>query len=247
MIQIDGHVNLGKGRYKNQDAETILRNMEENQIDQSVLCPVEEYLTVYNREGNQMIKEACRQYPEQFYGFAVANPWYGEEAVRLLTQAFEDGLNGAFFVSSLQGFLINDPIVDPLIEVCRQYKKPVYFHTGTPAFALPLQLAYLARRFPDVNFIMGHCGANDFVYDIDASMYQTRNLYLETSLNYCETIYKVVKQYPDRVIFGSDAPRSPLSFELEKTKKASADPLVMEQVMGGNLLRILKGDECGDH
>ncbi len=243
MLRIDAHVNLGNGRYKKQDIATILKGMEDNGIDRCVLCPVEEYLTVYNGEGNRMLTEACRQYPDRFYGFAVANPWYGERAVRMLTEAFEAGLHGAFFVSSLQGFSIDDDIVDPLMEVCRRYGRPVYFHTATPAFALPLQLAYLARRFPEVDFIMGHCGANDFVYDIDASMYKTPNLYLETSLSYCETIYRVVEQYPDRVIFGSDAPRSPQGFELGKVLKSTGDASVMENVLSGNLLRILKGGD----
>ena len=241
MLCIDAHVNLGNGRYKKQDVTTILKEMDVNRVDRCVLCPVEEYLTVYNREGNRMLAETCRKYPDKFYGFAVANPWYGEQAVEILTEAFEEGLHGAFFVSSLQGFSIDDAIVDPLIELCRKYGKPVYFHTATPAFALPLQLAYLARRFPDVNFIMGHCGANDFVYDIDASMYKTPNLYLETSLSYCETIYRVVEQYPERVIFGSDSPRSPQGFELGKVLKSTTDATVMEGVLGGNIFRILKG------
>lgn len=240
MLRIDGLANLGKGRYKRQSAEDILRNMQAAGIDKSMLCPVEEFVTVYNREGNEIIAAACREYSDRFYGYAVANPWYGEEAVKTLTEAFEAGLHGAFFVSSLQGFSINDPIVDPLIEVCRRYRRPAYFHTGTPCLALPLQLAYLARRFPEVDFIMGHCGANDFVYDIDASMLRTPNLYLETSLNYCETIYKVIADYPDRVIFGSDCPRSPLAFELEKVLGANVQPAVLEAVLGGNLLNILK-------
>ena len=243
MLRIDAHVNLGNGRYKKQDISAILKDMETNGIDRCVLCPVEEYLTVYNKEGNEMILDACQAHPEKFYGFAVANPWYGERAVETLAKAFEAGLHGAFFVSSLQGFSIDDEIVDPLMEVCRRYEKPVYFHTATPAFALPLQLAYLARRFPDVDFIMGHCGANDFVYDIDASMYRTPNLYLETSLSYCETIYKVVEQYPDRVIFGSDSPRSPQGFELGKVLKSTDNAAVMEGVLGGNVLRILKGGD----
>ena len=242
MQVIDAHVNLGIGRYKKQDIAAILSGMEENGVDRCVLCPVEEYVTVYNREGNEMLVKACCEYPDKFYGFAVANPWYGERAAKLLTEAFEAGLHGAFFVSSLQGFSIDDHIVDPLIEVCRRYRRPAYFHTATPAFALPLQLAYLARRFPDVNFIMGHCGANDFVYDIDASMYKTPNLYLETSLNYCETIYRVIRDYPDRVICGSDAPRSPQKFELGKVQKADAGPDVMDGVLGGNILQIIEGE-----
>ena len=241
MMRIDGLVNLGDGIYKKQDVKAILREMDANGIDRSVLCPVEEYVTVYNREGNELVAKACRENPGKFYGYAVANPWYGKKAAETLADAFENGLHAALFVSSLQGFTICDPMVDPLIEVCRKYRKPAYVHTGTPSFALPLQLCYLARRFPDVNFIMGHCGANDFVYDIDASMRGMENLYLETSLNYCETIFKVVEDYPDRVIFGSDSPRSPLEFELGKALKASEDPDVMEKFLGGNLLRILEG------
>lgn len=246
MIKIDGHVNLGDGIYKKQNVKTILKNMDACGIDKSVLCPVEEYVTVYNREGNEMIAQACKEHPDRFYGFAVANPWYGKKAVETLQSAFESGLHGAFFVSSLQGFSIDDRIVDPLIELCEEYRRPVYFHTGTPAFALPMQLNYLARRFPKVNFIMGHCGANDFVYDIDPAMFHVNNIYLETSLNYCETIFGVVEKYPERVIFGSDSPRSPVEFEMDKVLRSSTDPAVMSNLLGGNLLRILGGVE-NDH
>lgn len=241
MMRIDGHVYLGNGRYRQQDVPAILRNMEEAGIDKSVLFPVEEYLTVYNREGNELVLKACREHPESFYGFAVANPWYGGRAAEILKEAFESGLHGAYFNSALQGFTINDPIVDPLIEICETYRRPAYFHTGTPAFALPLQLAYLARRFPKVDFIMGHSGANDFGYDIDASMLNTPNLYLDTSLNYFGSIYNLVARYPDRVIFGSDAPRSPVAFELDKASRSSEDPHVLDNVLGGNLRRILEG------
>ena len=241
-MKIDSHAYIGNGIYKKQTAEDILRDMDRVGIDKSVLVPVEEFITVYNEEGNRMILSEKNAHPDRFYGFAAVNPWYGKKAEEILVKAFEEGLDGAFFVSSVQGFSINDPLVDPLMEICAKYKKPVYFHTGTPAFALPLQLAYLARRHRDVNFIMGHSGANDFVYDIDASMKDTGNLYLDTSLNYCETIFRIVKDYPDRVIFGSESPRSPLEFEYSKAARSADDPAVLEKVFSGNLLRIMEGD-----
>lgn len=240
-MRIDCAVSLGKGRYRNQDIESILRAMDANAIDRCFLYPVEEYIAVENAKGNELIHTAIKSHPDRFFGYAVANPWFGKKAVDCLEKAFDLGFHGAYFVSSLQGFSINDPIIDPLIEACEKHKRPVYFHTGTPAFALPLQLAYLARRFTSVNFIMGHCGANDFVYDIDASMYKTDNIYLETSLCYCETISSVVNKYPDRVVFGSDSPRSPQHFELDKALSASDDPFVLKQFLGGNIRRLLEG------
>ncbi|MBQ1317137.1 MAG: amidohydrolase family protein [Lachnospiraceae bacterium] len=241
-MRIDGHTYLGEGRYKKQTVEKILADMACSGIDRSVLAPIEEDITVYNREGNERLLAAKEAHPDKFYAFACANPWYGEQAEKTLRDAFCAGMDGVFFVSSVQGFSINDPIVDPLIAICEEFGKPAYFHTATPAFALPLQLTYLARRFPKVNFIMGHAGANDFVYDVPASMRGMHNIYLDTSLNYCESITGIVRDYPERVVFGSDSPRSPLAFELDKAERATDDPAVKDLVLGGNMLRILGGE-----
>jgi predicted TIM-barrel fold metal-dependent hydrolase len=241
MIIIDAHCFVGNGRYKKQTAAQLLAAMENTGVEKAAICPVEEYSTVDNEEGNRQIAGLCRQYPDRFYGFAAANPWYGPKAEETLIRALDDGLNGVFFDSSLQGFSINDEISDPLMELCREYKAPAYFHTGTPAFALPLQLRYLALRHPKVNFIMGHMGANDFVSDIVPAMYQIENLYLETSMNLTCTLQDVLKNYPDRMIFGSASPRSHLDYELFKLRQACTDDTILEKVCGTNFQRIVGG------
>jgi predicted TIM-barrel fold metal-dependent hydrolase len=241
MIIVDTHCFLGDGRYKKQTVDQLFVAMEKAGVARAVICPVEEYTTVDNREGNRQIADLCWRYPDSLYGFAAANPWYGSKAVEILARALGDGLNGVFFDSSIQGFAINDELVDPLMELCREYNVPAYFHTGTPAFALPLQLRYLALRHPKVNFIMGHMGANDFVNDITPAMYHIENLYLETSMNLTCTLQDVLKKYPDRVIFGSASPRSPLEYELSKLRQASSDDAILEKACGANFQRIVGG------
>lgn len=242
MKIIDALCFVGNGRYKKQTEEALLKALEQTDTACAAIAPVEEYTVVNNAEGNRSTLSLCRKHG--WYGYAVANPWYGDKAAELLRDALEEGLNGVYFDSSIQGFTINDEIVNPLIEVCAGYHVPVYFHTGTPAFALPLQLRCLALRYPEVNFIMGHMGANDFISDVAPSMYRLENLYLETSMNLTCTLQDMLEKYPQRVIFGSASPRSPLEYELFKLREAAdGKDRVLEQACAGNFERILGGQK----
>ncbi len=240
MRIVDALCFVGNGRYKQQTPEKLQSGMEQAGIACAAVAPVEEYIVVNNEEGNRRTRALCQKHG--WYGYAVANPWYGGRAVELLKDALEDGLNAVYFDSSIQGFTINDEIVNPLIEVCAKYRVPAYFHTGTPAFALPLQLRYLALRYPEVNFIMGHMGANDFISDVTPAMYQMKNLYLETSMNLTCTLQDMLKQYPQRVIFGSASPRSVPEYELFKLREAADSKAEMlKWACQENFERILGG------
>jgi len=100
----------------------------------------------------------------------------------------------------------------------------------------------LAREFPDLNFIMGHMGAYDFVSDYPRAIEGLRNIYLDTSLTLSNFIKAAVATAgADRVIFGSDAPRSTQKFELENVLRALDDPEVLDQVLYRNINRLLGG------
>jgi len=232
---------IGNGIYKKQSEEVLLDRMDEFGVEKSVIAPVEEYVTVYNDEGNRCILNACERHPDRFLGYAVANPWYGKRAIDSLRAALKSGLSAVYFESSLQGFTISDEIVDPLIEVCAEFDAPVYFHTGTPAFALPFQLHYLALRFPAVRFMMGHCGANDFVADSLPSLYKRDNIWLESSLTLTVTMYSCFCDAPDRYVFGSSTPRSDLGHELEKIRAACDDKEKLEKALSLNLEQVFGG------
>lgn len=241
MNHYDALAFVGDGVYQKQSAETLLAAMDRHGIQKTLIAPTEEAVTVFNEAGNTEIQRLVREFPDRFLGYAVANPWYGAQAVQCLRRALDGGLAAVYFDSSIQGFTISDALVDPLIEVCQAYDVPAYFHTGTPAFALPMQLHYLARRHPKVRFIMGHCGANDFAGDALPALYERDNIWLETSMTLTVTQLGILEAAPDRVIFGSATPRSDLAHEQNKLRATRCSQAVLDRVLSENLRQLLGG------
>jgi len=245
---IDAHVHVGHGREKKLGVDELLAQMDRYGVGRAVICPVEEESVVENRAGNDHILAAVQAHPDRLVGFAVANPWYGQAAVEELRRAVGEGLRGLKLKSSIQGFRLSDEWIDPLIAAAAEFKLPVYCHTGTGNFAMPFQLAELARRFPDAPFIMGHGGAGgdyNYYFDVVPVMELATNIYLETSKNTPSGVHRCVRAHPEwagRILFGSNLPAASYSYELSKMSMAleGQDPDVQEATMGGNMSRLLQ-------
>jgi predicted TIM-barrel fold metal-dependent hydrolase len=238
---VDAHCSLGQGRYIQQTPEQLLAQMDRAGVARAVVGPVHEHITVYNREGNDEILAAVRSYPERLIGFATANPWYGEKAVNELSRSLAAGLCGLVLNSALQGYFIHDELVHPLIRVAAGFCVPVYFHTATPIYALPFQLAELARVFPQVDFIMGHMAAADFWTDAVIAARQSDNIYIETSFRSgVATIQGAVAALgAGRILFGSSSPESDPDVEIGKIHLLDLPPEAEQLILGGNILRLL--------
>jgi predicted TIM-barrel fold metal-dependent hydrolase len=238
---IDAHAHVGHGRYKSLSGKELLRQMDEYGIDRAIICPVEEHITVFNRQGNDDILAQVRQYPDRFTGFAVANPWFGREAVDELERALEEGLRGLKLHPVIQGFSMNDAIVYPLIEVAAHHRVPVYAHTGTAHFGEPFKLVELARRYPQVIFIMGHSASSDFWSDLALCHEFAPNILYETSRNGPSKYTNLVKNIGvDYIVFGSNAPESLYPLELASFQDMIPSPGDLEKILGLNMQRALR-------
>ena len=152
-----------------------------------------------------------------------------------LERSLDAGLCGLKLNSHLQGFVLSDPIVHPLVVTCRKRSVPLYAHTGTPITAEPFQLAELARTFPEVTMVMGHMGYTDFWYDAVPAALQADNIYLETSLIDIMNISKAIERVgAQRILFGSDYPESDLSLELEKMAMIEMSDEARAKILGEN-------------
>lgn len=243
MTVIDGHIVVDHGA----TATDVLGAMDEAAIGVSLLSPADDEIAVRNREGNDRILALTRADPDRLHAYAVASPWYGAGAVRELDRALSAGARAVKVNSALQGFLLLDAIIDPLITVARDHGVPVYAHTGTPVHALPLQLAELACRFPEVPFIMGRSGRTDFRGDAPTALDLAPNLYADTSHDYGVTgltnMYRTVGA--DRMIFCSD---HPYAMRAEGLHAVAGVPLSEDErasVLGGNLSRLLTSQRGG--
>ncbi len=222
--------------------DDLLVEMDAWDVSHALLSPPDEFIAVYNREGNRQIVDITRLHPDRVSGLAVANPWYGEMGAEFLREAFRGGLAGLYVHAGRQGFHLTDAIIDPLIEVCIEFKKNVYCYTGTPVCCEPFQLAELARRHPDVLFVLGHSAWSDFAgYDVVPAARQAPNMFIETSCS----IGGMVRQWindlgADRVMFGSAYPRSRYKYEVEKITELDLRPDIYTKLMRTNAEHVWK-------
>ncbi|NTW43291.1 MAG: amidohydrolase family protein [Anaerolineaceae bacterium] len=239
-VIVDCHCHVGVGHDYQQTVEHQISEMDTFGIDRAVICPVDRFIAVDNREGNDFVLEVAQRHPERFYAFATANPWYGAKALTELRRAFDQGARGIKLHPSLQGFLLCDDLVYPIIELAGEKNVPIFFHTGTPAFAQPMHVVELALRFPQVKMIMGHMGSTDFWLDAVPSAQLATNIYVDTSWSLPDKVHRAIQGLGiERVLFSSDSPLSSYSVEMGCRNATILSEEEQNLVMGKNMLQLL--------
>lgn len=229
---IDAQCNLGQGCKYRVDSRALLALMDANQVEKAIVAPVDQYLAVFNREGNDYVLKESKAHPDRFLPLITANPWFGQQAVTEVERGFGAGAVGLKLHPGFQGFQITDEIVYPLIDVAQLHQRPVYFHTGTPVTSMPLQLTELAMRFPEVRMIMGHMGFSDFWNDVADATRGAPNIYLETSGHWPSFIVEMVQAFgSERILFGSDSPMNLMDIEIAKIVRHTANPNDRENIL----------------
>ena len=216
-MKIDGYVTLGKERETVYSAKELVHDLDEAGVDLAVAAPADREIAVLNRQGNDYIIAEARKFPDRIIPACAVNPWFGNDSIKELVQAFEQGAKMLVLHPTIQGFLINDDLADPLIAKTAELSMPVYVHTGGHLYGAPWQLIDCAMRFPDAAFIMGHAGATDYWNDVPYAGSYAPNIYIEGSFarpfsfkNHLDAVGI------DRGIMGSSAPRNSLVFEWEQ-------------------------------
>lgn len=237
----DFHCLLGRGCHTTQDAAGLLEQMDRHGIHRAVINTVDQFVAVFNQEGNDEIIRAVRARPDRFVGFAAVNPWYGQAGVAELRRCVDEGLRGLSLYTHLCGCFFTDRIVLDLVQQADRLGLPVYCHTGTPVYSLPLGLMELALEFPRTPFVMGSAGYADGWYDVIPAARNAANIFVETSYCPMQLIQSLLDEVgPDRIVFGSDTPGSSMASELLKIRLLGLEPLGCEQVLHGNAARLLK-------
>ncbi len=238
---VDGHVMLGQSRDAALTAEQQLETMERLGIDRALLAPAERFVPLNNREGNEATTAAAAPSGGRLLAYAVASPWLGTAALEELRRAHAAGAVALKLDPAAQGFDLLDRQADPLVEFALKLGWPVYVRTGTPAQGLPLQLAWLANRYPEGRFILGKAGATDFSHDGPATLAAAANVYADSV--YVEWPTALAAARPDdlggRVVFTTDSPFGDPAIELARVTEAPYPPEVRDRILGGTLAGLL--------
>ncbi len=175
-------------------------------------------------EGNEELAEFVSLNPSRFQGWgSVMDPTTGD-AVGTVGRFHEWGLRGLKLYPPTQRFNASDPAVYPVYEAAAAQGLPVLFHFGITVapiydlrYADPLHLSAAAKDFPEITFVIAHCGAG-FLRETLFLAYHTENIWVDTSgtNNWREytpgapplgdVFRDLLRTYgPRRIMFGTDS------------------------------------------
>jgi predicted TIM-barrel fold metal-dependent hydrolase len=240
---LDAHVRIGESREAALSVEALLTTMNRLGIDTALIAPPERCIAYHNAEGNALTADSAAASGGRLRAYAVANPWRGTDAIADLDRARSAGAVALAVDPVLQGFDLHDGLLDPLLHKASEWRWPVYVRTGTPPTALPLPLASLARRHPNVTFIMGRSGATDFWIDAVPALRYAPNLLADTSYAPWDTVLSGFGADPSvgpgRVVFATDAPYTVPEVELQRILDWPLPAADRARVLGENLAHLL--------
>ena len=197
------------------------------------------------RADNDMVRAELERYPDRYLGFAYLNPCYLRESLNEIERCIADGpFVGIKLWVALQ---CSEPNLDPICERAAELGAPILQHTwlkitGNLTYeSTPWDVATIARRHPDVNFILGHSGGNwEMGYRIVQDL---PNIYAEVAGGDPElgqTEMGVAMLGADRIVYGSDAPGRSFASQIAKVRGADISDGDRAKILGGNMQRMLR-------
>ena len=242
MRKIDAHSHIGIfGGWAGVSitAEELIDQMDEYQIEKSVLCSTAAL-------DNENIVRAFKKYPDRFLPLVFVSPLRDDSVKNIYHYVKEEGFLGIKLNPLAHAYVADTEELDPIMQVAEELNIPVFIHCGHPPFSLPWSMGLLAERFPNVKVVMIHMGHGHGVY-IDASIKMAKrysNLYLEMSGMPMNS--KIKQAYDevgkDRIMFGTDAPFHHPTIEIQKVLTSGLDNKGMEDVFYNNISKLMNLD-----
>ncbi|MBI3944198.1 MAG: amidohydrolase [Chloroflexi bacterium] len=195
------------------------------------------------RPLNYMMAQALEDFPQRdrFILCGTLNPQFGQETVDELEKCIlEWGFKGLKLMATLHGYNLNTPPVYTLLDKARELGVVINIHSGSYN-SHPLQIAALARRYPELPFIMDHMGYRSYTGDAVIAAQECPNIYLSTTLiSPAEPImikFAVARVGPERVVFGSNGPGTYVDMSMEGIRRLKLGQAAEDLIFGGNAAR----------
>ena len=260
-VSMKGYVEAAEKYFRSKVArkslEDLAREYEALDVVAVLLAWDAETATARPRVPNELVADACREFPKAFVGFGSVDPLKGERAVEELERIAELGLKGVKLHPSLQAFAPNEEQHWPLYEKCQELGLITLFHTGTSGIgagqpggqgiridlARPILLDAPAAAFPDLKIIAAHFGYPWHLELLAMALHKT-NIHIDISgwsPRYIptEVVRDMKGRLQDQFLFGSDYPFIQPQRCLEELGTLGIPDAVMQKVLIDNGRRLL--------
>src|SRR5213593_3495151 len=260
-VSMRGYVEAAESYFRSKVARKTLEELarEYDSLDMMavLLAWDAETATGRPRVPNDLVAEACKEFPKTFIGFGSVDPLKGERAVDELERIAELGLKGVKLHPSLQAFAPNEEQHWPLYERCQDLGLITLFHTGTSGigagqpggqgirldYARPIWLDTPAAAFPDMKIIAAHFGYPWHLELLAMALHKT-NIYIDISgwsPRYIptEVLRDMKGRLKDQFLFGSDYPFLQPERCLEELQGLDIPEPVLQKILVENGRRLL--------
>jgi predicted TIM-barrel fold metal-dependent hydrolase len=225
------------GRPVNYEITQVLEECSRAGIDRACVVP-----PVNNgyEAANRYIADACEKHPDKLIGFAAHSPQREEGRLRkmLTTEVRSMGLKAV----RTEGHPTRE-----LLDTVRELGIPLIYSPVLLPMQGPARMFYmLTEYYPDVAFIMPHM--NGYCPDYITAMETVDharlwpNFHFDTSATmYVKYLERATRLLPiEKILFGSCGPNLDARVAVETVRLLDLPPDKHAQVMGGNILKLLK-------
>ncbi len=194
---------------------------------------------------NKQLAEILAAHPagkDFFLPCAWINPSFGKASVNELETCVREWGFVALKLMPTHHFVrLVGTVAHSLMRKAQELRIPVTIHSGT-FLGHPLEIAVLAKAFPNVPVIMDHMGYRYYVAEAIAAARQASNIYLATTaVMEPHWIRHAVKEIgADRVVFGSNAPHVWPTTQIQVIRQAELSEADEKKVLGENVATLLR-------
>jgi uncharacterized protein len=240
---VDGHAHVGNLFGINSDNKKFIETMDIYGIDKSCVSSAEAFY--YSVEGNDLVANLMKKYPERIIGFCVPNPY--KDPVKEIRRCIENGFKGIKLHPWLYECPLSSSYYIPIFKEAEENNMPILFHSGgslsMPDFkyATPDMIFSVAESFPELNFIVGHMGLERWKEFMEKAI-PFKNIYLDITMSmpYWDRINMAVDAVgAEHVTFGTDMTLIEPAISLGLIENSNITEEEKKLILGGNILRLL--------
>lgn len=193
--------------------------------------------------ANDRALAACEAHPGRLHGYIYLNPNDVDAAIA----EFEQRRRNRIF-KGVKLHPMNDvyyPFAKaffPLYEKIEATGMPVLWHSGTSPYSNPLQIGYVAHKFPGMPCILGHFGLSDLTWECFPAADLAPNIYVDTTANPVVGVMNdwIAEFGAERMLWGSDFPFYSVGYEAQKLPWLGRTDEERSLIGGGNARRLFK-------
>jgi uncharacterized protein len=242
IIDFQNHIWIGQPNgegflTETMSAEALLRDMDLGKVDQAGVAPIAQDIQ------NEYVLQSQRKYPDRIFGYCMVNP-RDKNAAESLRRYLGEGLKGLKLHPRFHAYALgNHTLVDPLLEICMEYRVPVFVPgNGSEEFNTPFHFDEIAKAFPELPIFYGHMGAFNSFEDAITVAKRNHNLYLDTSNAPMECVRQALRNLgADKILMSTYWPDNDFRYEQYKIDLLTEnDPEARRKIIGENYLRVIK-------